>query len=354
MKDRSSYDTPILIRNLTSILPAQKIMKYDASKYLPTDFGKVAVICGGTSSEREISLDSGKGVLNALLSRGVDAHFLDPKDSLMPLVQGVFDSAFLILHGKPGEDGGVQGFLETLGIPYTGSGVMASALAMDKPRSKLIFREFGLPTPEFGVALTFSEAQKVAQTLTYPLAVKPASEGSSVGVTRVAHSDELFAAFEKAAVYGPVIIEEWLDGKDFFVTILGEQALPSVQVGVANGFYDYQAKYLSNETQYLCPAPIDLELEKAIREISYGAFKALGAESWGRVDLVQDKQGKFWLLEVNTQPGMTSHSLVPMSAKAMGLSYEDVVMIVMSYMRDKQLANKHQIGHHAERERKPA
>jgi D-alanine-D-alanine ligase len=338
MKDRSSYNTPVLIRNLTSILSPQKEVQYDSSKYLATDFGKVAVIYGGTSSERDVSLDSGKGVLNALLSRGVDAHAIDPKNGLMPLVVGGFDSAFLILHGKPGEDGGIQGFLDTLGIPYTGSGVMASALAMDKPRSKLIFREFGLPTPEFGVALTFLEAQTIAQTLTYPLAVKPASEGSSVGVTRVAAPNELLTAFDKAAVYGPVLIEQWLDGKDFFVTILGEQALPSVQVNMAKGFYDYHAKYLSDETEYHCPALISPECEERIREISYRAFKAVGGESWGRVDLVQDKQGKFWLLEVNTQPGMTSHSLVPMAAKAMGLSYEDTVMIVMGHLKEKQLA----------------
>lgn len=352
MKDRSIYSTPVLIKNLSAILPTQRAVEYDPNKYLPTDFGKVAVIYGGTSSEREISLESGQGVFNALRSRGVDAHLVDPKESLMPLMQGQFDSAFLILHGKPGEDGGIQGFLETLGIPYTGSGVMASGLAMDKPRSKLIFREFGLPTPEFGVALNFEEAEAVAKTLAYPLAVKPASEGSSVGVTRVASPNDLLSAFNKAAAYGPVIIEEWLDGKDFFVTLLGEQALPSVQVQLAKGFYDYQAKYLSEETQYFCPAPISPEEEKTIRDISYGAFKALGCESWGRVDLVQDKQGKFWLLEVNTQPGMTSHSLVPMSAKAVGLSYEDTIMVVMGHLRDKQLAN--QLGNYVERTKKPA
>jgi D-alanine-D-alanine ligase len=354
MRDRSSYSTPVLIKNLSAILPTQQSVQYNPNKYLPADFGKVAVVYGGTSSEREISIESGQGVLKALRSRGVDAHPLDPKDSdgLMPLVRGMFDSVFLILHGKPGEDGGIQGFLDTLGIPYTGSGVMASALAMDKPRSKLIFREFGLPTPEFGVALTYSEAQEVAKTLTYPLAVKPASEGSSIGVTRVGSPNELLAAFDKAVIYGPVIIEEWLDGKDFFVTILGEQALPSIQVEITKGFYDYQAKYLSDETQYFCPAPIGPELEKIAREISYAAFKAVGGESWGRIDLVQDKQGKFWLLEVNTQPGMTSHSLVPMSAKAVGLSYEDIVMVIMGHMRDKQLAS--QVGDYAERARKPA
>ena len=352
MRDRSSYSTPVLVKKLSAILPIQKIGAYDAFKYSPADFGKVAVVYGGTSSERAVSLESGKGVLKALRSRGVDAHGLDPQQSLMPLAQGLFDSVFLILHGKPGEDGGIQGFLETLGIPYTGSGVMASALAMDKPRSKLIFREFGLPTPEFGVALTFQEAQEIAKTLTYPLAVKPASEGSSVGVSRVPSEEALLAAFDQAAIYGPVIIEEWLDGKDFFVTILGEQALPSVQVQIKKGFYDYQAKYLSDETQYFCPAPISPECEKMIRDISYSAFKSLGGDSWGRVDLVQDKQGKFWLLEVNTQPGMTSHSLVPMSAKAAGLSYEDVIMVIMGHMRDKQQAS--QIGNYAERARKPA
>lgn len=352
MRERASYSTPVLIKNLSAILPTQETTKYDPYKYLAADFGKVAVICGGTSSERAISLESGQGILNALRSCGVDAHFVDPKEGLMPLMQGTFDSAFLILHGKPGEDGAIQGFLDTLGIPYTGSGVMASALAMDKPRAKLIFREFGLPTPEFGVALTFQEAQQVAKTLKYPLAVKPASEGSSVGVTRVASPNELLVAFDKAVIYGPVIIEEWLDGKDFFVTILGEQALPSVQVQITKGFYDYQAKYLSDETQYFCPAPISPADEKMIRDISYGAFKAVGGESWGRVDLVQDKQGKFWLLEINTQPGMTSHSLVPMSAKAIGLSYEDTVMVVMGHMRDKQLAS--QLGDCVERTRKPA
>jgi D-alanine-D-alanine ligase len=356
MKDRSSYSAPVLIKNLNAILPSQVVASFNPNKYLPTDFGKVAVVYGGTSAEREVSLESGQGVLKALCSRGVDAHPLDPKNGLMPLVQGIFDCVFLILHGKPGEDGGIQGFLDTLGIPYTGSGVMASALAMDKPRSKLIFKEFGLPTPNFGVALTLDEAQAIAQTLNYPLAVKPAAEGSSIGVTRVASSHGLCEAFDKAAIYGAVVIEEWLDGKDFFVTILAEQALPTVQVEVSKGFYDYQAKYQSEETRYFCPAPISPECEKIARELSYSAFKALGGDSWGRVDLVQDKQGKFWLLEVNTQPGMTSHSLVPMSARAAGLSYEDIVMVIMGQMRDKQLIalQSKQVGDYASRARTTA
>lgn len=334
------FDEALIVSNLQPIISGTTPSS-SQKNYSPKDFGKVAVLLGGTSSEREVSLESGQGVYQALKSRGVDAHLIDPIDGIIEhFINHSFDSVFIVLHGKPGEDGIFQGFFDVLGIPYTGSGVAASALAMDKARSKLIFEELGIPTLPFGVADTLAQAQSVAKTLNYPLAVKPVGEGSSIGVTRIANEKELPEAFYKAAFYGAVIIEEWKDGKDFFVGVLGGNSLPSVQVSVDTGFYDYQAKYKSNETKYYCPAPISQEQEERVREIAYRAFRAVGGEGWGRVDLVQDQQGQFWVLEVNTIPGMTSHSLFPMAAKAIGLSYEDVVIKILTEMLDKQLAEE--------------
>ncbi len=304
-------------------------------------FGKVAVLLGGRSAEREISLQSGQNILHALLSQGIDAHPVDPDEKLVEnLVSGRFDRAFIALHGKEGEDGVIQGLLQMLGIPFTGSGVAASALAMDKARAKLVMHGLDVPTPVFGVAKTLAQAHELALKIDFPLSVKPVAEGSSLGVTRVAKKEELAAAFKKAAYYGDVIVEKWIDGKDFFVSIIGDTVLPAVQVQAAGEFYDYNAKYESEATQYLCPPPISSPAQQELSELAYRAYRALGCEQWSRVDCVQDSQGKFWVLEVNTIPGMTSHSLVPMSAKAAGISFEALVMTILEMTLVGEIAHE--------------
>ncbi|MBS0290566.1 MAG: D-alanine--D-alanine ligase [Proteobacteria bacterium] len=304
-------------------------------------FGKVAVLYGGRSAERAISLISGENILNALKQQGVDAYGVDVDQHLIHrLVEEKYDRVFIALHGKEGEDGVIQGLLQVLGLPYTGSGVAASALAMDKARAKLIMNGMDVPTLPFGVAKYVDTALELAETIGFPISVKPVAEGSSIGVTRVSSASEIPAAFDKAAQYGDVLIEKWIDGTDFFVSILGEQVLPSVEVHTPGGFYDYQAKYESHETKYICPSPISEEKEQELRDIAYRAFCALGCTGWGRVDLVQDNHGKFWVLEVNTIPGMTSHSLVPMSAQAVGLSFEALVLNILAATLSSSLAEK--------------
>ncbi len=300
-------------------------------KFSAKSFGKVAVLLGGDSTEREVSLESGKNVLAALKNKHVNAHAIDATgDYIKKLIDGHFDRVFLILHGKYGEDGCVQGALESLGLPYTGSGVAASALAMDKPRAKLILNALDLPTPKFGIAYDLFQAIEISKKINFPMAVKPVSEGSSVGTYCVNESSELENAFNDARQYGPVLLEPWIFGKDFFVSVIGDEALPSVQVQVQDKFYDYEAKYKSDKTQYFCPAPITQEQEYEVRKLAKQSFYALGCSGWGRVDFVLDNQGKFWILEVNTIPGMTHHSLVPLSAKAVGLGFEDLVLNILS------------------------
>lgn len=318
-----------LLLNLKSFTEKPIVRSLNQSAHAK-EFGKVAVLFGGRSSERVISIQSGENILNALLRQGVDAHGIDPDQHLAhKLVDGKFDRAFIALHGKEGEDGVVQGLLQMLGIPFTGSGVAASALAMDKARAKLVMNSLRVPTPIFGVAKNVDHAKEIAQKIGFPVSVKPVAEGSSIGVTRVANAGDLSAAFAIAAKYGDVIVEKWIDGMDFFVSVLGDKVLPSVAVRPAGGFYDFEAKYESDETQYLCPAPISSAKERMLRALAYRAFCALGCEGWGRVDLIQDSNGKFWVLEVNTIPGMTSHSLVPMSAKAAGITFEELVMKIL-------------------------
>lgn len=302
-------------------------------------FGKVAVLLGGRSAERAISLQTGQNIVESLKRQGVNVHAVDPSDDFLQVMKaGQFDRVFIALHGTGGEDGVIQGFLETLGIPYTGSGVAASALAMDKARAKLVMNGLEIPTPPFGLAKTLEQAQALAKKIDFPVSVKPVAEGSSIGVTRVASLEALPEAFAKAAQYGDVIVEKWIDGKDFFVSILGDQVLPSVEVHTSSAFYDYEAKYESNVTQYLCPAPLAWEEEKEVRAIAYRAYCALGCEGWGRVDLVRDVAGKFWVLEVNTVPGMTSHSLVPLSAKAAGIDFDALVMEILTMILQKECA----------------
>jgi len=295
-----------------------------------SDFGKVAVLFGGRSSEREISLQSGQNILASLIRQGVNAYGVDPSENVaQKLIEGKFDRVFVALHGSLGEDGVIQGLLQMLGIPFTGSGVAASALAMDKARAKLVMHGLRIPTPAFGVAKTIDQARIISEKMGFPVCVKPVSEGSSIGVTRANEVADLNNAFEKAARYGDVIVEKWIEGKNLTVAIVGDQVLPSIEIRTSSEFYDFNAKYESEETQYICPAPLSMAIERTLRALSYRAFCALGCEGWGRVDFMQDTDGKCWVLEVNTIPGMTSHSLVPMAASVAGIDFDQLVLQIL-------------------------
>ncbi len=295
------------------------------------NFGKVAVLLGGKSAEREVSLKSGGMVLGALKKKGVDAHPFDPKErDLLDLVKERFQRVFIALHGRFGEDGTVQGVLEWLGIPYTGSGVLASALAMDKLRTKRIWVADGLPTAPYAVLDKDTDLKAVAKRLGVPMFVKPASEGSSVGMTKVRKASALDEAYALAVNYDPVVIaEKFIDGPELTVAILGDRVLPIIRIVTPRDFYDYEAKHLANDTQYLVPCGVSEKKEKELQALALKAFRALGCRGWGRVDLMLDKRGKPYLLEINTSPGMTDHSLVPMAARAVGISYEDLCVKVL-------------------------
>lgn len=315
-----------------------------------SSFGRVAVLCGGRSAEREISLMSGAGVLQALRAGGVDAHAFDPAQrALDDLVREGFTRAFIALHGRHGEDGTVQGALELLGIPYTGSGVLASALAMDKMLSKRIWQANGLPTPAFVLARTAAQVADAARQLGLPMAVKPGREGSSIGFTRLSSIDQTAAAFDAARRHdADVLCEEFIDGRELTVAVLGSadaaQALPIVEILAPAGNYDYQNKYFSDETCYECPAQLDPALTTRIGELALAAYRALGCAGWGRVDLMlgrgqEDQRSaggdpsatpRAFLLEVNTSPGMTGHSLVPMAARAAGIGYEELCRRILA------------------------
>lgn len=322
------------IKNSRTILsnPHAHQAKKQSVSIEPLSFGKVALLMGGSSGERAISLESGQAIFDAMKRQGIQVEAIDVKgDFLNTLIQGKFDRVFNIVHGKQGEDGVLQGLLEMLELPYVGSDVTASAFAMDKARSKLIWSTLGLPTAAFGVAHELSEAAQIVTELkTFPLAVKPNAEGSSLGVTKLMSMADLPKAFALARQYGPVIIEKWIEGDDFFVSIVGDDVYPAVQVKSASSFYDYHAKYQSEETLYLCPPPIEADEAKILARIAEEAYYSLGCRGWGRVDLVRDKAGQFWILEVNTLPGMTSHSLVPMSARAAGISFDELVVKILS------------------------
>jgi len=295
------------------------------------NFGKVAVLMGGKSAEREVSLKSGSMVLAALRKKGVDAHPFDPKErDLQDLLKERFARVFIALHGRFGEDGTVQGVLEWLGIPYTGSGVLASALAMDKVRTKRLWAAEGLPTAPYEVLTQDSELRGVARRLGVPLFVKPASEGSSVGMTKVKKAAELEEAFALAVNYDPVVLaEKFIDGAELTVAIVGERVLPIIRIETPREFYDYEAKYIANDTRYLIPCGVTEKKEQELQAMCLKAFRALGCRGWGRVDLMLDKRGKPFLLEVNTSPGMTDHSLVPMAARAVGISYDELCVKVL-------------------------
>ena len=295
-----------------------------------SDCGKVAVLFGGTSAEREISLKSGSRVLAALRSQGVDAHAFDPAERKLDELAG-FDRAFIALHGRHGEDGTIQGALELMHIPYTGSGVMASAVGMDKWRTKLLWRSVGLPIPEFVMLDATSDFAAVEAQLGLPLFVKPACEGSSIGVTKVRQAGELHVAYLEAAKHDPLVIaEKGVLGGEYTASILGDEALPIIKIEPATDFYDYEAKYFRDDTAYRCPCGLPEARELDIRAQALEAFRVLGCRGWGRVDFLMDEAGNAYMLEVNTSPGMTDHSLVPMAARVAGISYEALVLRVLS------------------------
>jgi len=293
-------------------------------------YGRVAVVMGGTSSERDISLLSGGAVLDALLRSGVNAIGIDADKSLLEKLRAEqVERVFIMLHGRDGEDGKLQGALEWMGLPYTGSGVLASALAMDKQRSKLVWQRIGLSTPPFHELTADTDFSQVLRELG-PCFVKPVNEGSSIGIGGAETVSELMEAWRRASQYDHrVMAESWIRGREFTVGLLDEKVLPVIELRSPNKFYDYEAKYLSEKTQYLCPAELSRPETTMLQQMSLEAYRALGCSGWGRVDAMQDEKGQFWLLEVNTAPGMTSHSLVPMAAKAHGLDFDALVMRIL-------------------------
>lgn len=294
-------------------------------------FGKVAVLFGGRSAERPVSLKSGQLVLEALRSRGVDAHAFDPRERpLEDLARESFQRAFIALHGRYGEDGTLQGALELMGIPYTGSGVLASALAMDKWRTKLIWQACAVPVPRYELLRRDSDFAAAVERLGLPLMVKPANEGSSIGMSKVRRAADLEEAYALAANYDPVVIaEQFIDGIELTAGILGRDALPLIRLETPRDFYDYEAKYTASDTRYIIPCGLPTEAERIIREEALRAFDALGCRGWGRVDLMLDPAGRPHFLEINTSPGMTDHSLVPMAARHSGLSYADLCLRIL-------------------------
>ena len=310
-------------KNSTSLTHSHK----DASV-----FGKVAVVYGGNSNERVISLNSGAAVLKALQSQGVDAIHFDPQDQDITELRN-FDRVFNVLHGRGGEDGVLQGVLQWLDIPQTGSGVLASALGMDKVRTKQLWQGCGVPTAPFSLLTADTDWQKIVNELGLPLIIKPVHEGSSIGMTKVNHLDELPAAFATAVKCGDVVMaERWITGREFTIVIIDDEAYPVIRLEPAdiNNFYDFEAKYNRNDTGYYIPCGLKESEETQLQSLSLAAFRAVGANGWGRIDAMQDTDGNFWLLEINTVPGMTSHSLVPMAAKARGMDFEALCWHILS------------------------
>jgi len=297
----------------------------------PKDYGKVAVLLGGWSAERSISLISGAAVLAALQRQGVDAHGIDvDRDVVAKLQAGGFNRAFNMLHGRGGEDGVMQGLLEVLGLPYTGSGVLASALGMDKLKTKEIWSAKGLPTPEYVVLDKESDLAEAARRVGFPMMVKPVHEGSSIGMSKVLTEAELPAAWEKARQQDNcVIAEQFIQGAEYTAAVLGRQALPMIKLETPNVFYDFDAKYKANTTRYICPCGLPADKEREIQNLALRAFDAVDALGWGRIDIMVDANGFPWLLEINTLPGMTDHSLVPMAAKQAGIEFDELVLRIL-------------------------
>lgn len=290
------------------------------------EFGRVALLMGGASAEREVSLMTGKAVLEALTARGIDAAAFDPSErELTELVPAGFDRVFIALHGPGGEDGAVQGALEWMGLPYTGSGVLGSAIGMDKLRTKRLAQAAGIATPPWIELTGAADFERAVAELGLPLAVKPATQGSSVGMSRVASATELPAAWRAAAALDPVVIAEaWITGGEYTVGVLQGEALPVIRIETPRAFYDYQAKYFADDTRYLIPSGLDAAAESALQRAALATFAATGASGWGRVDFVAGADGQALLLEINTVPGMTSHSLVPMAARAAGVDFAEL------------------------------
>ena len=303
---------------------------------LATNFGRVGVLCGGLSPERPVSLQSGAAVHQGLQDAGVDSVLIDlGENPVEQLTRAQIDRAFLILHGPGGEDGHIQGLLEALKIPYTGSGVAASALTMDKFRTKLLWQGMGLPTARFELLSPQSNWADVLERLGGKVMVKPACEGSSLGMSSASSVADLQVAFQLAAKHDQTVIaERWLSGREYTVAIIGEQVFPAVELRTDQEFYTYDAKYLSDQTQYLCPAPVDAAVQEEMNRISLAAFQALGCRGWGRIDLMMDESGLLMLLEGNTAPGMTSHSLVPMAAAEAGMSFSDLTLRILELSLD--------------------
>jgi len=302
------------------------------------EFGRVAVLYGGFSSERAVSLDSGAAVLAALRSRGIDAAGWDPAErNVAELADAGFDRAWIALHGPGGEDGGLQGLLQWFGLPYTGSGILPSALAMDKVMSKRLFTANGIATPDYVVVESAGEAKRAADELGYPLVTKPAGQGSSVGMSKVFEAGELRAAVELALGFGaPAIVEKCIVGTESTVAVLQGQALPSVRIETPRVFYDYRAKYEADDTRYFCPGTDDPALEQRHHDLAMAAFAALGCSGWGRVDFMTGSDGEPQVLEINTVPGMTSHSLVPMAARAAGLDFAELCWRILETSFERQ------------------
>lgn len=305
------------------------------------EFGRVAVMLGGHSSEREVSLDSGAAVLEALASKGVDAHAWDPAEKTMTeFIAADFDRVWIALHGPGGEDGALQGLLQWLDVPYTGSGVMASAIAMDKVRSKHLFRAAGIPTPDYAVVTTLGEASVAAEQVGFPLIIKPSGQGSSVGMSKVFEREELNNAVEVALQYGDtVLLEACITGDELTVSVLQGKALPSIRIVTPRVFYDYRAKYESDRTEYICRGTSSAEEEAGYAELAMAAFDELGCSGWGRVDFMTGADRRPLVLEVNTVPGMTSHSLVPMAAREEGISFDDLCWRILETSFAKEAAN---------------
>jgi D-alanine-D-alanine ligase len=306
-------------------------MSVDVARIDPTRFGRVAVLMGGVSAEREVSLNSGANVLAALQSRGVDAHAVDGIEALLAaLAEKSFDRVFNILHGGVGENGVLQGALEALGVPCTGPGVLGSALTMDKIRTKQVWMAEGLPTARFVRIAPGGDLAAAVRSLGLPVFVKPSTEGSSVGVFRIVSEADLAPAIAFARTYpGELLAEQMIAGGEYTVGILGDVALPSVRIVPPGDWYDYHAKYISDDTQYHCPG-LDGDDEAAIRALALAGFRAAGCTGWGRVDVMRDEQNRFLLMEVNTAPGMTSHSLVPKAARAVGIGFEDLCLAILA------------------------
>lgn len=298
---------------------------------LLNESSKIAVLYGGNSAERAVSLNSGEAVYQALIKSNMNAVKIDTQHGLLEQLElHQPEVAFIALHGPGGEDGTIQGLLEFHGLPYTGSGVKASAICMDKWRTKLIWKGLDLPTPGFVQVNEYSALVKFAEETGFPLMVKPALEGSSIGISKVSAPSELKNAFESAKNTGsPVLAEQFISGKEFTVAILNGDALPAIQLKPANDFYDYSAKYLQDDTQYLLPCGLEADKEEELQQLALNAYNALDCKGWGRVDVMQDETGLFWLIEVNTVPGMTDHSLVPMAARGAGVSFEQLVLNIL-------------------------